>query len=117
MFLCLETPMTLLEGGKRYRLTARVTFHSKTGLIISAPKDFTTDLTSCHSEGLWSKPAILHDWMYFCGELTRKESDLIFKEAMISVGVGKFQRNKIYYGVRLFGWKAWNDHRRRNNAK
>ena len=39
---------------------------------------------------------------------TRKWADHIFLEAMGVLGVAPWRRRLMYWGVRLFGWLAWN---------
>lgn len=49
--------------------------------------------------------AVLHDWLYAAKTVSRKQADLIFKEAMVSQGlIGKFRIALIYRAVRSFGW-------------
>ncbi len=96
---------------------------------IIVPTGFVTDLASIPRivwsligwtpDGLHRNAAIVHDFLYQRrGRLpveyispprsfSRKECDEIFKEAMLSLGVGKIKANIIYGAVRTFGWMAW----------
>jgi len=102
---------------------------------VYVPVGFRTDFASIprpfrnlfSPTGEWGKPAVLHDFLYGEGYVTqlmeeeesgdiyeehrdvsRKEADDIFYEAMGVAGVGWFQRNTIYWAVRLGGAKTWN---------
>lgn len=55
-----------------------------------------------------------HDHHYWSGIISRLEADRYFYESLlVDPDVSKYDAWKGYYGVRLFGWKPWNDHRRR----
>lgn len=79
------------------------------------PASFETDLASipriawpimapAHSSLI--RPAIVHDWFYrkTC-EFTRYQADLIFYHMLINEGVSKTKASFIYYAVRVFGNK------------
>ena len=83
---------------------------------IKVPKGFITDFAST-PRILWSvfppwgkygKAAVLHDYLYQTAMFDRKTCDLIFKEAMDVLGVGKIKRELMYLAVRLFGKKHYN---------
>ncbi len=83
--------------------------------IISVHMGFVTDFASVPRIfwsifppwGRYGKAAILHDYLYFEGKRTRKESDLIFKEAMEVLEVGVWKREIMYLAVRMFGFWVW----------
>jgi len=88
----------------------------KERIIIKVPKGFITDFAST-PRILWSvfppwgrygKAAVLHDYLYQTAMFDRKTCDLIFKEAMDVLGVGKIKRNLMYLAVRVFGEKHYN---------
>ena len=90
-------------------------------VIVHVPAGFVTDFASV-PWGLWnifpkwgrySKAAVVHDYLYRSKTVTRKEADLIFKEAMMVLGVPQWQVNLMYWGVRLFGWIGYKN----NNQK
>lgn len=102
--------------------------------FVAIPRGFVTDFASMplgvvfkSPGGKWDKPAIVHDVLYKRGwinyekvrrSITRKEADAIFLEAMEVAGVPSATRIVIYLGVRVGGWKAWNEHRKADlNAK
>ena len=63
--------------------------------------------------GLYRKAALFHDYFYQfhvdgCGgAITRIEADRMFLEMMKFLGVARWRRNLIYFGVRVGGWASW----------
>lgn len=99
-------------------------------IAIKIPKGFITDGASVPRIfwiylprfGKYTKAAIVHDYLYKgCGSayeqfgisgyfsinITRKESDLIFKKIMKVSGVNKVKCWLMYNAVRIFGWFSW----------
>lgn len=62
--------------------------------------------------GLYTGAAIVHDDAYTKGLFVRSKCDAILLEAMEAEGVSWITRHIIYRAVRLFGWAAWNEHRK-----
>jgi len=62
------------------------------------------------------EPAVVHDWLYYSALTSREISDRIFLEAMGVKGLPFWRRYPIYWGVRLGGWKAWDDHRKAGHS-
>ena len=54
------------------------------------------------------QPAILHDYLYETGEVSRKDADKIFLEAMKAMKVNWFIRYIFYWCVRLFARSHYN---------
>lgn len=88
-------------------------------VVYKIPSGFTTDLASI-PRLLWSihapfkantiPGAIIHDYLYFCpGDLTRKEADSIFYEALIAKKVSVITAYKYWLAVRLFGKSHFNE--------
>lgn len=91
------------------------------------PAGFETDLASIPRVlwnvlppiGKYDAAAVLHDFYYRNprqlmrhGEMpTRSEADSVLNEAMGVLGVPAQQRWMIYLGVRLGGWRTWNNYR------
>ena len=84
------------------------------------PAGFVTDGASV-PRGLWNlfppfgkynKAALLHDWLYQFGTMTRAQADRAFLEAMKELGVGFVTRWAMYLGVRAGGWAAWDGYAR-----
>jgi hypothetical protein len=57
--------------------------------------------------GKYGNAAVVHDWLYWRQERTRKAADDVLFEAMGVLGVAAATRIAIYGGVRSFGWIAW----------
>ena len=72
--------------------------------------------------GEYGKAAVVHDYLYQNigrvgeRELSREQCDLVFREAMRCLGVSPWKRQAMYQAVRMFGWKAWGDHKKRLTA-
>lgn len=90
------------------------------GEVIPIPKGLKTDLASTPRIvwniyppfGLYTGAAIVHDDLYTTGRFVRSKCDAILLEAMEAEGVSWFTRHLIYRMVRLFGWAAWDEHRK-----
>lgn len=88
--------------------------------IIDIPKGLPTDLASTPRIiwniyppfGLYIGAAIVHDDLYFRAPFDRITCDGILLEAMKAEGVSWITRSIIYSQVRMWGWAAWNEHRK-----
>ena len=93
---------------------------SSMGLVVTVEAGFQTDLASIPRALWWWLPpsgeydpaAVLHDWLYARGELSRAKCDELFLDAMLSTGVSRFRAYAMHEAVRLFGWFAWDRKRR-----
>ena len=83
--------------------------------IITVPPGFVTNFASVPKilwgifppYGEYGSASVVHDYLYFTHQRTKEESDYIFYEAMIVLGVKK-NRAKFYYNtVKMFGNKGW----------
>lgn len=91
--------------------------------LLTVPVGFKTDFASVPRIGIIyamlgdtaHEPAVVHDWLYYSGLISRKESDQVLLEAMAVIGLPAWRRWPIYWGVRMGGWYAWNDHRKKGN--
>ena len=63
-------------------------------------------------KGRAEKSACLHDWLYRYQPCSRRQADLIFRDAMLEEGVKRRHRWPIYWGVRIGGWRGWNRYKR-----
>lgn len=113
-----KTPLVVEVMGKRFRLHYNFTYRWKykgLTIVISVPAGFETDFASIPrfawilipKLGRWNKAAVIHDWLYQHGALSRKQADRCFRDGMRDKGVKPWQYNLIYWAVRLFGWLAW----------
>lgn len=89
------------------------------GIELVIPKNFKTDLASIPrifwnimspAESDTMPAAILHDFLYHntC-YYNRKETDLIFYTVLKQNNVSTFKANSMYYAVRLFGWRFYEE--------
>jgi len=82
---------------------------------IVVPQGFTTDFASVPrllwslfpKWGTYGNAAVIHDYLYFEQNTTRKEADDILLEAMEVLEVSSWQKWPIYWGVRLGGFVTW----------
>lgn len=114
----------LVDAGMRgtsrvFRIERPFRYFSSKGKI-TVPTGFLTDGASI-PHPLWSildpwgpyfSAALIHDFLYSRRSsphhnLSRLESDLIFKEAMFNIGVDWLRREIIYRAVRMFGGSSF----------
>lgn len=108
-----------LPDGRRARLTRKysVIVH---GHRIDIPEGFVTDFASIprifwRVLPPWDKhvtASVIHDWLYKSGRVSRALADQIFLWAMEDIGVAKWKRTVIYWGVRVGGWVPYNNYRK-----
>jgi len=91
--------------------------------LIQVPKGFVTDFATVpfflrwyvNNWGRHGNAAVIHDWLYWeqssRTNYSRAESDQIFRDGMVVLGVGSTRRALIYWTVRAFGWWAWRRNR------
>lgn len=58
---------------------------------------------------------IIHDFCYKKQLEDRRVVDAIMYSALLADGMANWQAFVCWLGVRLFGWKAWNENQRRQN--
>lgn len=120
-----KTPLVVevMSSGKRFRLhfpfTYQWRYNAGTKIAIYVPVGFITDFASIPriarmiipKLGLWNKAAVVHDYLYrhdYPGRwFTRREADIVFRDAMRDLGVAKWKIRVMYRAVRMFGWLAW----------
>lgn len=110
-----------LESGE-LQLDAPLTYTANSGTIFTVPEGFTTDLASVPSivpgviRVLFRGPlqtamaAILHDYLYETGLVSRKTADDLFYEALRATGEGRIGAFLMWSGVRAGGWFVWRRH-------
>ena len=107
-----------LEDGKNWRLVEEFEFYfdDRDGRkAIKIPAGFVTDFASVPRVfwnilppwGKYGKAAVVHDFCYRTGCVSRKKCDWIFLEGMRVLGVPKWKRLIMWAAVRLFGWSAY----------
>jgi hypothetical protein len=87
---------------------------------IVVPVGFITDLASI-PRGLWwwqaphegtMAPAIIHDYLYWEQSCTKDEADAVMYLAMLETGLGSFNANRVYDGIRTKpAQDAWDNNR------
>lgn len=120
-----ELHVTPVHGSELlWRLDATLCYSAGTqpgGLqLVTVPKGFVTDFASIPRifwrlflpSGLHREAAVVHDWLYFCGDRARAVCDAIFLEAMEALGVSRWKRNAMFFAVRIGGLHAWRQHRK-----
>lgn len=91
----------------------------------TVPVGFYTDFASVPRIGIIyamlgdtaHEPAVVHDWLYYGGFVPRDVADKVLLEAMGVIGLSAWRKWPIYWGVRIGGWHAWNDHRKKGNPQ
>ncbi len=100
---------------------SELTYYSELiGALILVPVDVKTDLGSIPKvfqlvfpkDGLATFAYILHDYLYQIGIYTRKQCDAILEEAMQTLGVTLWRRKSVKAGLKVGGWRAWNNYRK-----
>jgi hypothetical protein len=110
-FTELKVQKTYPDG---WLLTEPLTYVTHNGRTITVPAGFQTDFASVPRLPLIfvlmgdtnHRAAVIHDYLYSTKEVSRKEADSIFVEAM--EGPKSIQSRLMYLGVRLFGSLRWN---------
>ena len=118
-YITLEVPKS---GDIRKTLSPLTYYSEMLDKTISVPLYMLTDLGSIPQilQGIFPKDGkamfayILHDCLYQSGILTRSQSDDVLEEAMTTLGVTWWRRKVIREGLRVGGWKAWNEYRKGN---
>ena len=61
--------------------------------------------------GYAMRPALLHDWLYGNAEVSRRDADRLFWQAMAADDISPWRRVIFFTGVRLFGWVSYGEAR------
>lgn len=80
-----------------------------------APAGFTTDFASVPREpltfaligGYGHAAAVIHDWLYRSGRLTRRDADAVFRRALRSSGIARWRAWLMWAGVRIGGSRRY----------
>jgi hypothetical protein len=87
---------------------------------VTVPVGFVTDFASIprafwsalRPDGLYTYPAIVHDYLYWEQSVSREAADTIFKLGMEDFRIASATTASVYNAVRTFGGSAW-----QSNAK
>ena len=99
-------------------LTEPLTFRAgedASGVHVVVPKGFSTNLTSVPkilqwlypADGPYAPAAVVHDYLYRRGKVSRKAADVMFYDALKVLKVSLFTRLGFYAYVRLNGWRVY----------
>jgi hypothetical protein len=114
--------VVFLDDG-RLELQTALTYYAADGRAFHMPAGFTTDLASVprllpglfrllfRSELHTALAAVLHDRLYYTGEVSRAEADALFREALQATHESTVGAAAMWLGVRGGGWFAWRKHR------
>lgn len=100
------------DGGGTWVLRSPLAYESSVaGLVICAPEGFRTDFASVPRAPVvyWltgdvaHAAAVIHDYLYSTGDLSREVADEVFLEAMGVTKVSAWRRYVMYWAVRAFG--------------
>jgi hypothetical protein len=99
------------DSGQWVLTEALLYYSSVADRLIVVPKGFQTDLASTPrlpviyllAGNVATKAAVVHDWLYSSGEVSRKVADAVLREASEASGVSWFQRWMMWAGVRIGG--------------
>ena len=91
---------------------------------VQVPMGFVTDFATIPRvfwsflppDGLYTYPAIIHDYLYWEQPVSRDMADLIFRYSMEDFNIGPTIINMIYSAVRLGGGAAWRDNTARKQS-
>lgn len=111
----------LLPDGRSAKLLTPYRVRTEDGVSVDVPAGFVTDFASVPRFfwrvlppwGKYSPAAVVHDYLYYSGQVSREDADRTFARLMQSLGVPGWKITIMYYAVRWFGWMAWNRHRKK----
>jgi hypothetical protein len=109
-----------VDYGRKRELMADFVFSN-----IKVPKGFITDGASIpkicwtiigHPFGKYLEAAVIHDYLYYRGLLSRKKCDRIFLNDMKKLRIFALQRWAMFRAVRMFGFLGWNNYRKKEEV-
>lgn len=104
------------DGRGTWLLLAPLVYESDlAGITVTAPAGFVTDLASVPrlpfayllTGGIGHSAAVIHDALYITHVTTRETADDIFREALLVLGIPRWQATLMWLGVRAGGWIGW----------
>lgn len=84
------------------------TYHVESGFVTdfgSIPRFFWRVLNPDDPIICW--PSVIHDCMCVKRNVPRLVADQVLREAMAVQGAGRFIRNAVYFGLRLYNFFKW----------
>lgn len=109
------------QHNSRYWKTENILRYKGNRETFTVPKGTITDFASIPRifwnlippTGTYAAAAVLHDYLYATGIVSRKDADGIFRRAMKSSGTKTYLRLLMWFGCRAGGWCAWRKHRKK----
>lgn len=101
--------------GENWILTAPLVYQTTGGDTWEVPEHFVTDYASI-PRLLWTlvgdpdscgPAAVLHDYLYRTGIVSRAEADRLFYEALGDLGMRASKRYVMWLALRAAGWTAY----------
>ena len=105
---------------RTYKLLDDLVLADEDERTITVPAGFVTDFASIqvlHNaflfvlfalvSGYGNYAATVHDWLYFGGQLSRKEADAVLYRALRAEGVARWRAYLFWLGVRIGGAKHY----------
>lgn len=80
---------------------------------MSIPRPFWVS-TGCPFAPKHLLPGLVHDYLYRAGRTSREFADRVMHQLCEENGVGRYNRCKMYWAVRLFGVTYWRFARKRS---
>ena len=108
---------TSADGRGTWQLLSPLAYYSELlDATFVAPAGFVTDFASVPrwipvlSSWLQNRAhaaAVMHDWLYTCHSVSRKQADQVLREAGIACGIQQLKMDLYYLGVRAGGASRW----------
>lgn len=111
-FLVFDHPLRYLSDYAKRQFTAPVGFITDFESMIRFVPTLYALLGDENHE-----PAVIHDWLYYSQVVDRATADEVFFEACGVIGTPLWKRRLLWAGLRIWGWKAWNDHTKKGDPK
>jgi hypothetical protein len=120
-----EILATRSADGRHVTTLEEFSYTTKAGEVIVIPAGTQSDGASTPRIfwrflppfGPYWLPALLHDFLYQKGLFPQPKCDRIFREAMLSNKVNGFKAWVIFTGVRIGGWVAYGNYRKKEKQK
>lgn len=106
-------------GDKIFKLLEALNLDIGDGAHVIVPDGYLSDgasvprffwrILSPEIDPITLAPSIGHDYLYEKKMMTRKETDQWYRKELIENGYPKWKATLTYWGVRLFGWRHWDD--------
>lgn len=106
-----------IEGTFNWSVAKDFSIQDKLLGTIKIPSGFITDLGSVPRifwniippEGPATAAFLTHDFLYAKQFCSRYDADNCLLRLMTLLGIGYLARCAVYWNLRAFGWKAWDD--------